>query len=189
MTYNSTTHHRRSIRLPAYDYAQAGAYFVTIVCRSRALLLEDHRFRRVVEEVWQWLAEQYQHVELDEYVIMPNHIHGVVVIRQPRSRGASRGAPTSGTARKPLGQLVGAFKTVSTKRINEIGGTAGLPVWQRNYYERVIRGDAELNHIRQYIADNPAYWDKDPENPNAVGAVREPPLRDQPSSSGGGRSP
>ncbi len=175
MRYDPAKHHRRSVRLLAYDYAQSGAYFVTIVCKSRVLLLDDHMFRRVVEEAWQWLADQYQHVELDEYVIMPNHLHGIIILREV-GRGASRGAPTSGTARKPLGQLVGAFKTVSTKRINVIRGTPGHPVWQRNYYERVIRGDAEVNHIRQYIIDNPIHWDEDPENPNAVGAVREPSL-------------
>jgi REP element-mobilizing transposase RayT len=186
MTHNQPRHHRRSIRLPAYDYAQAGAYFVTIVCRDRLLLLEDSRFRDLVEETWLWLADQYEFVHLDEYVIMPNHLHGIIVIGDP-CRGASRSAPTrsaptrtaTGVARrKPLGRLVGAFKTVSTKRINEIRGMLGVPVWQRNYYERVIRNGEELNRVRQYIIDNPAHWEEDRENPNNVGAVREAPLPD-----------
>jgi putative transposase len=164
--------------LPAYDYAQAGAYFVTIVCKDRVLLLEDARYRDLVEETWLWLAEQYEFVRLDEFVVMPNHLHGIIVVRHAR-RGASRSAPTRAAPthapkRKPLGQLVGAFKTVSTKRINEIRGTPGAPVWQRNYYERVIRNDEELNRVRQYTIDNPAHWEEDPENPNNVGAVREP---------------
>ena len=108
-------------------------------------------------------------------VIMPNHLHGIIVISD-MCRGASRSAPTGVAKRKPLGRLVGAFKTVSTKRINEIRGTLGVPVWQRNYYERVIRNGEELNRVRQYIIDNPAHWEEDRENPNNVGAVREPPL-------------
>jgi REP element-mobilizing transposase RayT len=130
-----------------------------------------------VEETWLWLADQYEFVHLDEYVIMPNHLHGIIVIGDT-CRGASRSAPTRVAKRKPLGRLVGAFKTVSTKRINEIRGTLGVPVWQRNYYERVIRNGEELNRVRQYIIDNPAHWEQDRENPNNVGAVREPPLPD-----------
>ena len=175
--YDPARNHRRSIRLPAYDYAQAGAYFVTIVCKDRTLLLEDSRFRAIVEEAWVWLADQYESVRLDQYVTMPNHLHGIIVI-EDRCRGGSRAAPTQTPKRKPLGQLVGAFKTVSTKRINEIRGTPGAPVWQRNYYERIIRNEEELNRIRQYIIDNPAHWEEDRENPNNVGAVREPPLPD-----------
>jgi len=186
MTHNQPRYHRRSIRLPAYDYAQAGAYFVTIVCRNRVLLLEDPRFRDLVEETWLWIADQYEFVRLDEFVVMPNHLHGIIVIgdtgrgasRSPLRRGASRSAPTGAARRKPLGRLVGAFKTVSTKHINEIRGTLGVPVWQRNYYERVIRNDEELNRVRRYIIDNPAHWEEDRENPNNVGAVREPPLPD-----------
>jgi REP element-mobilizing transposase RayT len=74
--------------------------------------------------------------------------------------------------------LVAGFKSAATRRINEIRGTLGVPVWQRNYYERIIRSDEELNRIRQYIVDNPAHWEHDRENPNNVGAVREPPLPD-----------
>jgi len=186
MSHNQPRYHRRSIRLPAYDYAQAGAYFVTIVCKNRVLLLEDPRLREVVEETWLWLADQYEFVYLDEFVVMPNHLHGIIVIgdtcrggtRTVLRRGASRSAPTGVAKRKPLGQLVGAFKTVSTKRINGIRSTPGLPVWQRNYYERVIRNDEELNRVRQYIVDNPAHWEEDRENPDNVGAVREPPPPD-----------
>jgi REP element-mobilizing transposase RayT len=74
--------------------------------------------------------------------------------------------------------LVAGFKSAATKRINEIRGTLGVPVWQRNYYERVIRNDEELSRIRQYIVDNPARWEEDRENPNNVGSVREPPPPD-----------
>jgi putative transposase len=177
MTYDPQRHHRRSIRLPAYDYAQPGTYFVTIVCKERALLLDDPQFRTIAEEAWLWLADQYEFVQLDEYVVMPNHLHGIVVIRDAR-RGGSRTAPTAYIQKpKPLGRLVAAFKTVSTKHINTIRGTPGLPAWQRNYYEHVIRDEEDLNRVRQYVIDNPARWGDDPENPDHVGAGGDAPLR------------
>ena len=163
-----TQHHRRSVRLPAYDYARAGAYFVTIVCKDRALLLEEPRFRAVADDTWLWLADRYELVHLDKYVVMPNHLHGIIVI-DDTCRGGSRTAPTNGPKPKTLGRLVGAFKTVSTKRINEIRRTPGLPIWQRNYYEHVIRKDEELDDIRQYIIDNPPRWAEDRENPANLG--------------------
>jgi putative transposase len=178
MTYDPAKHHRRSIRLRGYDYRQPGAYFVTIVCKDRALILEDPQFRAAVEEAWLCLADQYGFVQLDEFVIMPNHLHAIIFIRSPR-RGASRGAPTDAPKRKPLGQLIGAFKTASTKRINQIRGTPGLPIWQRNYYEHVIRHERELDAVRRYIEENPLRWDQDPENPalaQAVGDHRGLPL-------------
>ena len=103
---------------------------------------------------------------MDEWVVMPNHLHGIIVIVDAACRGGSRTAPTNLARHKPLGRLIGAFKTVSTKRINAIRDTPNLPVWQRNYYEHIIRDDEELNRIRQYIADNPMQWEMDSENPS-----------------------
>jgi len=184
MPYDRTRHHRRSIRLQGYDYGLEGAYFVTLVCKDRVPLFVDPGLRGVADEAWLWLATQYSHVSLDEYIIMPNHLHGIVVLRDA-AEGGSRTAPTTPAfPRKALGRLVGAFKTVSTKRINQAMGTPGAVVWQRNYWERVIRNEEEMNRIRQYIVDNPARWGEDPENPwsrmpasaaTRVGAVREPP--------------
>src|SRR3990172_5929234 len=120
MTYGPAKHHRRSIRLREYDYAQAGAYFVTIVCKDREPLFADERFRAIAEEAWLWLAGRDEHVHPDEKLIMPNHLHGIIVIRDVR-RGGSRTAPTDRPpAFKPLGRLIAAFKTVSTRRINAI---------------------------------------------------------------------
>ena len=113
---------------------------------------------------WVWLSSQYGYVDLDEYVVMPNHMHGILVITDD-GRGGSRTAPTTDAKRKSVGRLIGAFKTVSTKRINEIRKTPGAKLWQRNYYEHIIRNDDDLNRIRHYIADNPLRWDQDPENP------------------------
>jgi len=129
---------------------------------------------RVVAGTWQWLEQQYDYVDLDEWTVMPNHFHGIVVLG---CRGGSRTAPTG--KRKPLGRLIGAFKTVSTKQINEMRNTSGAKLWQRGFYEHIIRNDESLNRIREYIMNNPLQWELDRENPN-VGAVREPPLEDEP---------
>jgi len=180
MTYDPHNHHRRSIRLKGYDYARAGAYFVTICTRNRECLFGEvvdgklwlNDAGRIVADVWEWLGIQYDYVELDEWVVMPNHLHGIIVIVDDDRRGGSRTAPTRTaptppTQRKPIGRLVGAFKTVSTKHINEHRGTPGVPVWQRNYYEHIIRNDPSLQRIRAYIANNPLRWHHDRENPAA----------------------
>ena len=115
-----------------------------------------------IADGWEWLAQQYPYVALDEYVVMPNHLHGVIVIADQPRRGGSRTAPTR---RKPLGRLIGAFKTVTTKRTNLSEGTPGQMLWQRNYYERVIRSADEMDRVRQYIVENPLSWETDRENP------------------------
>ncbi len=176
---------RRSIRLPGYDYSSPGAYSVTIVTRGREHLFGQvvagemrlNAFGEIVAETWLWLARQYPYVRLDEWVVMPNHFHGIlwiVDISNDAGRGASRRAPTGGSQLvptdenpikiKPLGQLVGAFKTVSAKRINLLRGTPGVSVWQRDYYERIVRDDRALDAIRRYIRYNPLRWDEDREN-------------------------
>lgn len=172
MKYNPEKHHRRSIRLKGYDYSQVGAYFVTICAQNRVCLFGDivdgemhlNYIGNIVADSWQWLALQYDYVELDEWMIMPNHIHGIIVVND--CRGDSRIAPTG--KRKPIGRLIGAFKTVSTKHINIIRGTPGIPVWQRNYYEHIVRNDESLNRIREYIKNNPLQWKLDRENPNVA---------------------
>ena len=186
--FDPDIHHRRSIRLRDYDYAQVGLYFVTLCIQDRECLFGDivddepllNDTGLIVAECWRWLANQYDHVALDEWVIMPNHLHGVVVITDERGemrglgvgmQGGSRTTPTcvagsrGAETRKPLGRLVGAFKTFSTKRINDVRGTPTATVWQRNYYERVIRDDRDLDRIRRYIANNPSNWPRDQENP------------------------
>jgi REP element-mobilizing transposase RayT len=118
--------------------------------------------------------------------VMPNHVHGIVVIRDVGAHG--RAPLPSPPHRLPcsLGSFVAGFKSAATKRINAIRRTPGLPVWQRNYYEHVIRDEDDLDRVRRYIAENPLRWEEDQKNPlsvsaprprRAVGAVREPPLR------------
>ncbi|MBN1294947.1 MAG: transposase [Candidatus Latescibacteria bacterium] len=179
--YNPDHHNRRSIRLTGYDYSQTGTYFITICTQDKECLfgeLEDNKMvfnhtGRIVKDSWLWLSTQYEYIELDEYVVMPNHLHGILLITDNSmksthgigsSRGGSRTAPTN-ARRKSVGRLVGAFKTISTKHINEIRNTPGLKLWQRNYYEHIIRNDGDLHRVRQYIIDNPMNWNHDPENP------------------------
>ena len=161
---------RKSIRLQNYDYSQPGAYFITICTHNRDLLFGEvvdgamvlNEFGEVVVQSWQWLKERYNYISLDEWIVMPNHFHGILIINN--RRGGSRAAPTQKI--KPLGQLVGAFKTVSAKQINQLRHTPGAKVWQRNYYEHVIRNDTDLAEIREYIANNPMNWHLDNENPD-----------------------
>ena len=176
--YNPELHRRRSIRLKAYDYTQPGAYFVTTVTRGRRSVLGGivngemllNSTGRLAAGAWEWLATQYPYVELDRYVVMPNHLHGIIVITGTR-RGDSRIAPAM---RKPLGRLIGAFKTAATKKVNLAQNTSNQPLWQRNYYEHVIRSEAELDLVREYIINNPLRWETDSENPEANRSHRPP---------------
>jgi REP element-mobilizing transposase RayT len=149
---------RKSLRLSHYDYAMPGAYFVTACTHERTCLLgkiSDGTVRlseagRVVAQVWQDLPAHYPNFSLDEFVIMPNHLHGLLVIEREGGR--------------PLSNLMRAFKAFSTREI-KAQRLVTDPVWQRGYYEHVVRDEADLAVICQYIQDNPAKWDLDDENP------------------------
>jgi len=172
MTYNQEIHHRRSTRLKGYDYLQTGAYFVTVCSHNRECLFGDivdgemvlNEYGQIVSESWKWLGVQYDHVELDAWMVMPNHMHGIIVINHDRRgsscRGGSRTAPTnvSVVKPKPVGRLIRAFKAVSPKQINRVRNTPGIPVWQRNYYDHIIRDERSLEAIRDYIINNPAQF-------------------------------
>lgn len=189
MSYNPDIHHRRSIRLRDYDYFSGGAYFVTICTHERACLfgeIVDGEMRlnecgRIVDESWQQILHHFSGVDIDRYVIMPNHFHGIIItvgagFPHPDSMDARNqvvetwetGGGTPPLRRATLGQVVGYFKYQSTKRINILRNNPGVPVLQRNYYERVIRNEQELAAIRQYIADNPAKWVEDENHPTRV---------------------
>jgi putative transposase len=185
MTYDPAKHHRRSIRLRGYDYRQAGAYFVTMVTHQRQCLFGEivdgqmwpSRLGKIVREEWS-LSTQIRHeIELDAFVLMPNHVHGIVIIRdQPAAVvGAHGRAPLQHRPPRSLGSLVAGFKSIVTRRINGIRRTPGAPVWQRNYHEHVVRSEEELNRIQQYVIDNPLHWEEDPENPANAAARREAP--------------
>lgn len=177
MQSQPNTRHRRSIRLREYDYTEVGAYFVTICTYNRECLfgkivhgeMRLNDFGNGIECEWLHTAIIRPYLELEESVIMPNHMHGIVSIRD-EGRGKACLAPTTGTFGRPvagsLPTIIGAFKSASTKRINEMRGTPGAPLWQRNYFEHVIRNEAELNQVREYIVANPARWAEDSNNPN-----------------------
>ncbi len=159
------------MRLQGYDYSQAGGYFVTIVTQGRAALFGEvvngemrlNRHGEIVAETWQWLETQYPYVELGAWIVMPNHFHGILMITDD-CRGGSRTAPTG--KQKSLGSLIGAFKTVSTKKINLLRNTEGAVVWQHNYYDHILRNQHDLELTWLYIDSNPAQWGSDDENPS-----------------------
>ena len=166
-------HQRRSIRLPGYDYAQPGAYFVTLCTHDREALFGEvmadamrlNPYGEIVSMVWQDLPRHYPRVELDAFVIMPNHVHGIIVLNDDDGVGAGlRPAPTL-TKRHPLSEIVRAFKSFSARRINALRATPGVPVWQRNYYEHIIRNELEWDAIRKYIDLNPDRWALDHDHP------------------------
>jgi len=177
--------HRRSIRLKGYDYTQAGAYFITVCTKDRACLFGDvadgvmrlNQMGQIVRQCWLAIPDHFPHVMLDEFVVMPNHVHGILVIMPTHDVGATHASPLQnddtparprGPQRQSVASIVGSFKSAATKRINHHRGTPGAPVWQRNYYEHIIRDDESLNSIRNYIADNPLRWQIDAENPNTI---------------------
>ncbi len=173
----SASKHRASIRLKDYDYAQAGAYFVTACVRDRRCLCGEiaddvmrmNEYGRIVESCWNESPQHFPHVELDAFVVMPNHVHGIVVITGAvgARHASSLPHPTRahGTDKGSLGVIVGSFKSAVTKRINDLHGSRGAIVWQRNYYERVSRDEREPYCARQYILDNPLLCALDRENP------------------------
>lgn len=157
---------RRSVRWQGYDYAQPGWYFVTVCTHGREPLLGTLAAGRmrlsaageVALDAWLSIDELHAHVALDELFIMPDHLHGIVVLADAEWR-PSLGRAGAGS----LGQLVGQFKTVSTRQINAVRGTLGARVWQRSFYEHVIRDDDDLARIRHYIANN--RWQLDDDDP------------------------
>lgn len=204
---DSTSGPRRRLatRLGSYDYAQAGAYFVTICTHERECLLGQvagdevtlSPLGRIADQVWYDVPPHFGNVEVDVFVVMPNHVHAIVIIsadtreavqRNETAKGAEtaplqRFAPATtdlgneadgsikqakgvGTTQRrwTLGHVVAFYKYQTTKLVNEIRGSAGTRFWQRNYYERVVRNERELDAIRQYIVNNPLNWELDAEN-------------------------
>lgn len=197
------------MRLRGYDYSQPGGYFVTICAQHRKCMfgtiidgkIQLNEVGKIIVESWNYIPQHFPSVELDEYVIMPNHLHGIIVLgtaerdipyslvgagfprptvqieqptpstveaRSPRpSENATnrRGEVTSPS----LGKIVAYFKYQSTKHINQHYNMPGTRIWQRNYYDHVIRNDPDLQRLRQYIHNNPIKWILDqlhPDNPS-----------------------
>lgn len=184
MKYNPNIHHRQSIRLPGYDYSQPGAYFITICtqyheCCLGEIINGEMRFTirgAIAFRLWLQIPHHFANVELDEFIIMPNHVHGIIVItdKYTATTDTEGGETPPLRRRKPtLGQIVAYYKYQTTKIINQIDYTPKNRVWQRNYYDRIIRHQNAFNLIQRYIIANPIRWHKDPENPRR-GAVSAP---------------
>ncbi len=130
----------------------------------------------MVQQIWNELPKYYPNFKLDEFVIMPNHVHGIITIIKPCNHNVGArfprpsivGGETAPLRETTLGQMIGYFKYQSTKQINILRQTPGISVWQRNYYEHIIRDESDLNKIHEYIAYNPLQWDWDQENPNRL---------------------
>ena len=182
-----TIYTRQSLRLQNYDYAQAGMYAVTLVTHHRECLLGDvvngamslNPAGRTTELFWRRLAEKFLHIELDACVIMPNHIHGIILIKSLGPKPCVRPdknknkeqvvGQTHGVA-PTLGRMMQWFKTMTTNAYirgvkNDLWPMFDNKLWQRNYYEHVIRDENELLQVRKYIVENPKKWELDFENP------------------------
>lgn len=168
--YNPEIHHRQSIRLKGYDYSHPGAYFVTMCSYRKECIFEDPKIKTFIQDNWYFLPGHFLNVVLDQFIVMPNHIHAIIWIefvgaglalpdkKANIGKGGPRPAPT-------LGDVLCALKSKTTVAINRYRNSAGAPVWQRNYYDHIIRNEESLNRIRRYIINNPLQWEKDVENP------------------------
>jgi REP element-mobilizing transposase RayT len=183
---NDELPNRRSVRLKHFDYRSSMAYFVTICAHEKQCIFGEiidgmmlkNPLGEIVEEEWLRTGELRPYVELDAAIVMPNHFHGIVMLIDANEGTENTGTAHAGTARHApterafgqsvshsLASVVGSFKSAVSKRINELRGTPGAVVWQRNYYEHVIRNEHNLQQVREYIANNPAKWELDRENP------------------------
>lgn len=162
--------HRRSIRLAYYDYRTAGGYFITICAANRRPHFDDPRLRQIVDNAWADIPNHHPYVAIDEFVVMPNHVHGILFLEasDAEQRRTQQAAPLQRSRPRvepgALGAIVRSFKARVTR---DVRAATGLDVaaWQRNYHEHVIRNEQALQRIRQYIIDNPARWEFDGENP------------------------
>jgi len=166
-------HHRRSIRLPGYDYSQVGAYYATIVTHQRDCLFGEvideemalNDFGKIADECWRAIPDHFPNVDLGAHIIMPNHVHGIIVITD--GRGTIYRAPTQEQFQKPVAgsipTIVRTFKAAVTRRIGREHNATGI--WQRNYYEHIIRDEKDLQSKTDYIEANPSLWDEDDNNP------------------------
>ena len=197
MKVHPQEHHRRSIHLKGYDYNRPGAYFVTMVTYQREDLFGEivncetrlNWTGKLVKREWERLPHRFPHIQLDEFIVMPNHIHGLILIIDPGRGTAANNedkdikithrAPAANHApanRLPANQeqfgkpvpgsiptIIRSFKSAVSLRVNRSRFSLSAPVWQRNYFERVVRDQSELDRIRAYILQNPTQWADDRE--------------------------
>jgi len=200
MKYNPNIHHRQSIRLRGYDYSQPGAYFVTICTHKKQCWFGEVRnstmyrnqIGNLVAQEWLKSPQVRDNLKLDAWVVMPNHLHGIVWLIETR-RGATLAPstlapstlapptlapPQKGLRRSPnhLGSFIAGFKSSVTRKINQWRDDHELPIWQRNYHETIIENEVALHAIRDYIKQNPEHWMQDEENPKHHNHFTELPL-------------
>jgi REP element-mobilizing transposase RayT len=192
MGYDPEKHHRGSIRIKGYDYALPGAYFVTLLCSGRSCYFGEivegktrqTKIGNLVHQCWMRIPNYFDCVRLDEFILMPNHLHGIIFIYDSLGKGeafakfnsnihdsiSANASPLRqiGTQPGSLEAIIQNFKSVSTRLVNTKHFKPGHKIWQRNYYERIIRNERELNAIRQYILDNPLNWEVKNDNPFKV---------------------
>ena len=180
---NLNLHKRRSIRLQDYDYSHAGEYFITICtynheCSFGDIVGEEMRLNKtgeIVKEEWLRTAQIRTDVELDSFIVMPNHLHGIITLNDS-GRGKLQRAPTKEEFGKPtsgsIPTIIRLFKACVTKKINLLRNTPRQPIWQRGYYEHIIRNDNDLDNVREYIVNNPIKWLLEKEIPdNLMGTL------------------
>ena len=168
-----TRRRRNSLRLQEYDYGQAGVYFVTVVLKERVIMFGEivnetvtlNNAGQIVQDVWDDLPNHYPNIELDAFIVMPDHVHGIIVIQETesvtnRNVGEIHESPLRALHRRRmlLPKMIGRFKTVSAKHVNLLHDRSGQPLWQRGFYDRIIRDDEELNAVRSYVQANPQRW-------------------------------
>lgn len=164
---------RRSIRLRDYDYARNGAYFVTICSNQRHCLfgeIESGSIRlspigEAVDAAWYELPQHTPELLLDAWVVMPNHVHGILVLPGSVTNRSLATATPRGPNPCSLGAVIGGFKSAVGRAVNAANLSPVRPIWQRNFFERVIRDDRELDATRRYIEMNPNHWESDPDHP------------------------
>ncbi len=170
--------HRKQLRLRGYDYAFPSVYFATICSagkrpvfgsmRGESIILSPEG--EIVRSEWIALPERFSRLVLDEFVIMPNHLHGVLAFVGPAGNTTAKpggASPAVGASPSPtLFDVIGAFKSISTIKVNRLSGRRGVPLWQRSYYEHIVRTGEDLRKIQRYILENSLMWSLDPENPN-----------------------
>lgn len=191
MKYNPDKHRRQSIRLKGYNYTLPGIYFITICTYQRECLFGEivdgemqlNDMGKVVRSHWLKLPSHHSHLRLDTFIIMPNHLHGILELTNHHGVGAGLAdqlsIKTINLSTKPahpspplppkfrsLTEIIRGFKTFSARHINRMRKASGVPVWQRNYYEHIIRNEEALQNIQIYIENNPQSWQQDQLHPN-----------------------
>lgn len=167
--------YRKNIRLQDYDYSSAGYYFVTIVSYKRKHIFGEvvdgemnlSQAGKIVEQTWQDIPKHFPNTNCNVFILMPNHIHGIINIIKDEIVGARHASPLqriNGVKPQSVGTIIGSFKSSVTKKLHQTKTITQAKIWQRNYYEHIIRDEQDYQKIFEYIENNPANWLVDEEN-------------------------